>query len=89
MVLKLYMMYVLYLNHGKELKAKALPLIWCFVYRQSGSMPMVYRAGQAQHILEYHVNLQFNKIPQLAMHYNERDGGMISQETWRGIYPIP
>ena len=27
MVLKLYMMYILYLNHGEELKAKALPLI--------------------------------------------------------------
>ena len=28
------------LNHGKELKAKALPLIWCFVYRRSRLMLM-------------------------------------------------
>ena len=61
MVLKYYMMYILYLNHGEELKAKAPPFIWCFVYRRSGLMPMVSHAGQAQHILEYHVNMQFNK----------------------------
>ena len=57
MVLKLYMMYILYLNHGKELKANALPF------------------GQAEHILEYHVNLQFNKIPQLAIHCNVKEMG--------------
>ena len=36
------------------------------------------RAGQEQYILKYHVNIQFNKIPQLVMHCNERDGGMVS-----------
>ena len=33
----------------------------------------------------YHVNMQFNKIPQLAMHCNERDGGMVSQGIGRGF----
>ena len=41
MVLKLYMMYILYLNHGKELKAKALRSIWCFEYRRSRLIPTV------------------------------------------------
>ena len=34
-----------------------------------------YSASQAQHILIYHVNTQFNKIPQLAMHYNMKEMG--------------
>ena len=75
MVLKLYMMYILYLSHGKDLKDKALPLIWFFVNRRSGSMPMVSRDSQAQFFLEYHVNLQFNKMPQLAMHCNVKEMG--------------
>ena len=79
MVLKLYMMYMLYLNHGKELNAKALPLIWCFVYRRSRLMLMGIMLSQAHYILSHHVNVQINKIPQLAMHCNVRDGGMISQ----------
>ena len=37
------------------------------------------------YILSHHVNMQFNKIPQLDMHYNERDGGMISQGIGRGV----
>ena len=63
MVLKLYMMYILYLNHGEELKAKALPLIWCFMYRRLKIDVDGYNASQAQYILRYHVNMQFNKIP--------------------------
>ena len=35
--------------------------------------------------LRYHVNMQFNKIPELSMHCNERDGGMISQGIGRGV----
>ena len=85
MVLKLYMMYILYLNHGEELKAKALPLIWCFVYLRSRLMLMVLMLVRHGIFLRYHVNVQFNKIPQLAMHFNERDGGMISQGIGRGI----
>ena len=85
MVLKLYMIYILYLNHGKELKDKSLSLIWFFYVSaikvdDNGSL-----AGQEWYILRYHVNIQFNKIPQLAMHCNERDGGMISQGIQRGI----
>ena len=52
-------------------------------------MPMVSCAGQAQHILIYHVNMQFNKIPQLATHCNVRDGGMISQGIGRGVIQNP
>ena len=36
------------------------------------------RSGKEQYILRYHVNMQFNKIPQLVMHCNKRHGGMIS-----------
>ena len=50
-----------------ELKAKALSLIWCFVevikvdtYGDSVKSSIVY-------ILIYHVTMQINKIPQLAM----------------------
>ena len=68
-------MYILYLNHSEELKANSLPLNWCFVYKRSGSMPMISHGGQAQNILEYHGNLQFNKIQQLPMHYNMKDIG--------------
>ena len=75
MVLKLYMIYMLHLNHGEDLKAKALPLILCFVYRILGSIPMVSHDHQEQHILEYHVNLQFNKIQQLAIHFNVKEMG--------------
>ena len=39
---------------------------------------MVLVLSQAQNICEYHVNVQINKIPQLAMGLQrERDGGMI------------
>ena len=76
------MMYILYLNHGEELKAKALPLIWCFVYRL---MPMVVMLVRHNIFLRYHVNMQFNKIPQLVMHCNEIYGGMIKQGIGRGI----
>ena len=62
---------------------------WCFVYRWSRLVPMVYRASQAQHILEYNVNTQFNKIPQLAMHCNIRDGGIISQGIGWGVVQTP
>ena len=48
-----------------------------------------YGASPAQHILEHHVNLQFNKIPQLAMHWNERDGGIFSQGIGRGVSQTP
>ena len=41
--------------------------------------------GQAWYILRYHVNMQFNKIPQIDMHYNEIDGGTISQGIGMGI----
>ena len=47
------------------------------------------RAGHARYILRYHANMQFNKITQLAMHYNERDGGMISQGIGRGVIQTP
>ena len=33
--------------------------------------------------------MQFKKIPQLAMHYNVRDGGMISQGIGRGVSQTP
>ena len=89
MVLKLYMKYILYLNHGEELKAKALPLIWCFMYQRSRLMPMVLVLVMHGIILRYHVNMQFNKIPQLAMHCNVRDGGMISQAIWQGVVQTP
>ena len=46
-------------------------------------------AGQAHYILKYHVNMQFNKIPQLSMHNNVRDGGMISQGIGRGVSATP
>ena len=52
MVLILYMMYILYLNHGKELKAKALPLIWFFcvsVIKDDADGSCV---GNAQYILK-------------------------------------
>ena len=52
MVLKMYMMYILYLNHGEELKTKDLPLIWCFMYRRSRLMPMVIVLSQAHNILK-------------------------------------
>ena len=74
MLLKLYMMYILYLNHGKELKAKVLPLIWCFCVSMIKVDDDGYCAFHAQYILNYHVNIQFNKIPQPAMHCNIRDG---------------
>ena len=32
---------ILYWDHGMQLKAKALSLIWCFVYRWSRLIPMV------------------------------------------------
>ena len=37
------------------------------------------------YILEHHVKMQFNKIPQLDMDWNVRDRGMISQGIGRGI----
>ena len=41
---------------------------------------MVSVIVKVQSIFEYHVNAQFNKIPQLAMELQrERDGCMISQ----------
>ena len=83
------MMYILYLNRGKELKDKALPLIWCFMYRRSRLMSMGIVLSQTHYILKYHVNMKFNKIPQLAMHYNVRDGGMISQGIGRGVSQDP
>ena len=45
-------------------------------------------AGNAQYILEYHVNVQINKIPQLVMQH-ERDGGIISQGIGRGVSQTP
>ena len=49
-------------------------------------MPLVMVLSQAQHIFEYHVNTQFNKISHLAMHSNvKRDGGMISQRNKEGL----
>ena len=67
------MMYILYLNHGNELKAKALQLIWCFLYRvDTGG----YGAKLGTlYILEHHVKMQINKIPQLAMHCNVKEMG--------------
>ena len=39
---------------------------------------------------EYHVNVQINKIPQLAMELQrEKDGGMISQGIGRGVSQTP
>ena len=38
-----------------------------------------YGASQVQYSLRHHVNMQFNKIPQLDMHCNEIHGGMILQ----------
>ena len=39
---------------------------------------------------EYHVNAQFNKIPQLAMGLqHERDGGMIPQGIGWGVSQTP
>ena len=47
---------------------------------------MVIMLVKAQSIFEYHVNAQFNKIPQLAMELQrERDGGMISQGIGWGV----
>ena len=36
-------------------------------------------------IMEHHVKMQFNKIPQRAMDCNMRDGSMISQGIGRGV----
>ena len=39
---------------------------------------------------EYHVNAQFNKIPQLAIGLQRgRDGGMITQGIGRGVGQTP
>ena len=44
------------------------------------------RWSSTEHILIYHVNTHFNKIPQLAMHCNvKRDGGVISQRNGEGL----
>ena len=85
MVLKLYTMYVLYLNHGKELKSKALPLIWCCVSGIKVDADGNSAKSSTVYILEHHVKMQFNKIPQLAMDCNVRYGGMISQGIGRGV----
>ena len=46
---------------------------------------MVHSTSQVYHVFEYHVNVQINKIPHLAMGLqHERDGGMIPQGIgWR------
>ena len=45
-----------------------------------------YSAKSSTTYFEYHVNTQFNKIPQLAMGLQcEGDGGMISQGIGRGV----
>ena len=42
------------------------------------------------YILIYHVTMQINKIPQLAMELQrERDGGMIPQGIGRGVSQTP
>ena len=47
---------------------------------------MVIVLAKEQNIFEYHVNAQFNKIPQLAMELEgERDGGMISKGQGGGV----
>ena len=88
MVLKLYMMYILYLNHGKELKANAPAIDWCFMYRWSRFMPIVM-VLVTHNIFEISCKYAINKIPQLAMHCNVRDGGMISQGIGRGVTQTP
>ena len=51
---------------------------------------MVMVLSQAHYILIYHVNVQFNKIPQLAMELQrERDGGMLPQGIRRGVSQTP
>ena len=51
---------------------------------------MVMVLVKAQIIFEYHVNAQFNKIPQLAMELQrERDGGMIPQRIGWGVSQTP
>ena len=51
---------------------------------------MVITLVKAQSIFEYHVNAQFNKIPQLAMELQcERYGVMIPQGIGRGVSQTP
>ena len=52
-------------------------------------MPMLLMLVRHGIFLRYHVNMQFNKIPQLAMHCNKTDGGMISQGIGRGVSQTP
>ena len=49
-----------------------------------------YSSSQAQHILGYHVNTQFNKNTTASYALQrERDGGMISQGIGRGVSQAP
>ena len=49
-----------------------------------------YSASQAQHILRYHVNIQFNKNTTTSYPLQrEIYGGMISQGTGRGVKQTP
>ena len=57
-VLKLYMMYTLYLNHGKELKSKALPLIWCCVSGIKVDADGNSAKSSTLYILMHHVTMQ-------------------------------
>ena len=51
---------------------------------------MVHYVSQAQHVFEYHVNVQINKIPNQAMELQcERDGGMIPQGIGWGVSQTP
>ena len=50
---------------------------------------MVMVLSHTLYILMYHVTMQFDKIPQLAMQCNmKRDGGMISQRNREGVNQI-
>ena len=70
-------------QEGAQGQGPAIDLVFCVSTIKVDADDSCF--GQAWYILRYHVNMQFNKIPQLAMHCNERDGGIISQGIGRGI----
>ena len=67
MVLKLYMMYIVFKSwRGAQGQGPAIDLVFCVSVIKIDADG--HSASKAQHILRYHVNTQFNKIPQLDMH---------------------
>ena len=72
-----------------DLKAKALSLTYYFVQVIKAGAYGDSAKSSTTHF-EYHVNTQFNKIPQLAMGLQrERDVGMIPQGIGWGVSQTP